>query len=124
MIEEPFSSDSDPSSPIKKAPQRALAFKLDNATSTKEIPELSNERKEELDTKYSDPAALGSFKCYFGKYKNKKTFAEVLKDKGYTKFILGLAPKTTNMYLFQQYCKAVFLDQERPNRKIVSQKSM
>lgn len=62
---------------------------------------------QELDERYQHPSKMGKFKIYFGKYKDQdKTFEDVAADEKYVKYIMALAPKTSNMYLFNRYIRA------------------
>jgi hypothetical protein len=69
-------------------------------------PPLPQEKKDELDAKYTRPELMGKFTCYFGKYREKATFVEVANDIEYTQWVMGVDPKSSNMYLFQRFVKA------------------
>lgn len=68
---------------------------------------LTEEQMKALDEKYQAPQNMGHFLVYFGKYRGTKTFAEVVLDEHYTRFVMSLKPATSNIYLFQRYVKAV-----------------
>jgi hypothetical protein len=78
-------------------------------------PPITEEKKHELDDKYSYPERMSHFTCYFGKYREKATFEEVAKDVGYCRYIMTLTPKTSNMHLFQRYYAT--LPQEESSEK-------
>lgn len=69
-------------------------------------PLFTEDTKHDLDEKYTNPELMGGFKCYFGKWRDKGTFADVAKDTSYTKFIMGCQARSSCMYLFQRYVRA------------------
>ena len=83
-----------------------------------ERPPITEEKKHELDDKYSYPERMGHFTCYFGKYREKANFEEVAKDVGYCRYIMTLTPKTSNMHLFQRYY-ATLPKEESSDKKTV-----
>jgi hypothetical protein len=70
-------------------------------------PPFDQARMDDLDNKYQFPERLSKFVCYFGKYRGKATFAEVLKDEKYTDWILGTKPMSANIYLYQRYARTL-----------------
>lgn len=82
---------------------------------------LDQSRRDELDQKYANIEHAGQFTCYFGKYKNVKTFGQIVNDdKSYTRFMCKVQPCTNNIYLFQKYVNKMHADVLKEPKKATS----